>query len=258
MNIVLFYQNKRSTKLTECDFCCLVPSAQAETTPARSQRMESLGGLVSPQLAVCAPSGAALPLPSSTTSPVPSKPAAFQQRASSSIKQWLSPTQGSSGSLPHEAVIPCLLNSQSSASAAEQRAKRRLGADDCSPARCGDSAQSSRNTEICPAAKRSRVVSDVLCSIQESSGCRTEDSEQAAARRDGKENCNPTNWLSEMSQKMRNSQEGPSISRSPVLLKKHDVRTHTSTVSTDRFTFYSTFSLFSPESSERSCFCPCM
>ncbi|XP_013871175.1 denticleless protein homolog isoform X2 [Austrofundulus limnaeus] len=201
-----------------------MPSVQAETTPARSQRMESLGGLASPQLAVCAPSGAALPLPSSTTSPILSKPAGFQQRASSSIKQWLSPTQGSSGSLPHEVVVPCLLNSRSSASAAEQRFKRRLGADDGSPARCEDTAQSGRNTEICPAAKRSRVMSGVLSSLQESSDCHTEDGQQAAARRAGKENCSPTNWLSEMSQKMKNSHEGP------ILLKKHDVRTHTSPI----------------------------
>uniref|UniRef100_A0A3Q3B5H9 Denticleless E3 ubiquitin protein ligase homolog (Drosophila) n=1 Tax=Kryptolebias marmoratus TaxID=37003 RepID=A0A3Q3B5H9_KRYMA len=195
-----------------------LPSVRGETTPARSQRTESLGGLASPQPAACAPIGAALPLPSSTTSPVPSKPAGVHQRASASIVQWLSPVRRSPGSVP-----------------SEQGAKRKPGAAD--------------GTELCPAAKRGRVLFDVPCPAQESAGCPAEDGKRAASRQAGKENCSPTNWLSEMSQKMRNSQDCPSVSRSPTSFKKHDGRTHTSPVSTQlprfksKFTFYTMFSL---------------
>lgn len=215
-----------------------MPSVRAETTPARSQRTESLGGMASPLLAACAPSGAALPLPSSTTSPVLSKPTFALQRASPSIIQWLSPTHGSP---PHQELNLCSLSPPSSASAAEQQAKRRLGADDGSPAGREDTEQCDCDTKLSPAAKRSRDVSDVLCPFQERPDSDTDGSSQAASRQTGRENCSPTNWLSEMSQKMKSSQESFSIFRSPSSIKKQDGRTHASPVSTEHPRFRNKF-----------------
>lgn len=78
-------------------------SNRPEATPAKDQRAVSIGGLASPRLAACAPSMAALPLSSCTTSPVPSQQAkaASYQKTPRSIKSWLSPRQGSPSQKSH-------------------------------------------------------------------------------------------------------------------------------------------------------------
>lgn len=230
------------------DFCfCKGPSVTAETTPAKTQRTESLGGLASPQLAACAPSGAALPLPSSTTSPIPSqaaKAAAARQRTPSSIKQWLSPSRGSPGQLtpPLRRVLsPCPQSpaATSSASPTERRAKRRLETGDGASAGCGGAEQCDCVTELYPAAKRSRALSGICCPAQESrlqTDCHTEDDKQGSSRQTGKENCSPAakDWLSAMGQKMRKGQGSPSTPRSPSGSRKQEGKTPTSPVSAIR------------------------
>ncbi|XP_076612857.1 denticleless protein homolog [Chaetodon auriga] len=208
------------------------PSIRAETTPAKTQRTESLGGLASPQLAVCAPSGAALPLPSSTTSSVPSqdtKAAVVRQRTPPSIKQWLSPSRGSPAqvSLPLRPVLsPRPQSPAGSTSPSERRAKRRLETSDGATAHCKDAQPCDCITELYPAAKKSRTLSGVCCPAQESRA-QTEDDKQALLRQTGKENCSPraVDWLSMMGQKMRKGQESPSTPRSPSASKKQEGKT---------------------------------
>ncbi|KAM9339517.1 denticleless protein homolog [Symphorus nematophorus] len=211
------------------------PSVRPETTPAKNQRTESLGGLVSPQLAACAPSGAALPLPSSTTSPVPSpdaKAAAVRQRTPSSIKQWLSPSRGSPQQV-RGVLSPCPQSPASSTSPTERRAKRRLETGEGASASCEGAEQCDCVSELYPAAKRSRGLSGICCPAQESriqTDCHPEDNKQASSRQAGKENCSPraTNWLSVMGQKMRKGQGCPSSPRSPSASKKQEGKTPSS------------------------------
>ncbi|KAF3702973.1 Denticleless protein -like protein [Channa argus] len=207
-------------------------TVRAETTPAKTQRTESLGGLTSPRLAVCAPSGAALPLPSSTTSPIQSQDAnaaAVRQRTPSSIKQWLSPSQGSPGQItpPLRRVLSlCPQALKSSTSPPERRVKRRLETCDDASAVCEGAEQCDCVTEIYPVAKRSRGLSGICCPVQESqvqSECHTED-KQASSTHTGKENFSPRrmDWLSVMGQKMRKGQGSPSTPRSPSSSKKQE------------------------------------
>ncbi|XP_027139622.1 denticleless protein homolog [Larimichthys crocea] len=202
-----------------------------ETTPAKSQRTESIGGMASPQLAACAPSGAALPLPSSTTSPVPSQDAkastaAIRQRTpSSTIKQWLSPSRGSPSQASHplrRVLSPCPQSPKSGApSPTERRAKRRLETGDGASASCERAEKCDCVTELYPEAKRSRGLSaGICCSAQDSreqTDCRVEDNKQASSKQTGKENCSPRpiDWLSVMGQKMRKDQGSPRSPRSP-------------------------------------------
>lgn len=206
---------------------------KAETTPAKSQRTESHGGVASPQLAACAPSGAALPQSSSTTSPVPSKKAAVHQKTPSSIKQWLSPSPGSpsQGSPPQRQVL-CLAGNSSPT---ERRVKRRLetvvpAADSC----CGAD-QCDGVTELYPAAKRSRTLPELCCPDQENQvhDCDTEDKKQAPFRQNGKENFSPkqSDWLSAMAQNMRKGQ-GPGTPCSPSASKKMEGKAPASPVRT--------------------------
>ncbi|XP_026174449.1 denticleless protein homolog [Mastacembelus armatus] len=214
------------------------PSIRAETTPAKTQKTESLGGLTSPQLAACAPSVAALPLPSSTTSPVLSqvaKTTAARQRTPSSIKQWLSPRHESPGqvSSPLRRVLSlCPQSLGSSISPPERRAKRRLETGDSASTACEGAEQCGCVTELYPAAKRSRALSSVCCPTQESqvqTDSHTED-KQTSSRQTGKENFSPgaMNWLSVMAQKMRKGQESPSTPRSPSASKKQEGKAPTS------------------------------
>uniref|UniRef100_G3P6F7 Denticleless E3 ubiquitin n=1 Tax=Gasterosteus aculeatus aculeatus TaxID=481459 RepID=G3P6F7_GASAC len=211
------------------------PSIRAETTPAKIQRTESLGGLASPQLAACAPSGAALPLPSSTTSPVPSQEttaAAVCLRSPSSIQQWLSsPSRGSPGQvspLGRRVLSPFPQSPASGPSPTERRAKRRLETGDGASAGC-EGALCGCVTELHPAAKRSRGLSGVCCPAQGSrpqTDCHAEDNVEASARQTGKENCSPReqDWLSAMGQKMRKGQGSPGAPRSPSSCKKQEGR----------------------------------
>ncbi|KAM6915707.1 denticleless protein homolog isoform 1-T2 [Xenentodon cancila] len=211
----------------------LRPSIRAERTPAKTQRTESLGSLASPLLAVCAPSGAALPLPSSTTSPIPSKRPAGRQRTPCSIKQWLSPTQGSPSQVtppPRQVLSPCQQGPASIVSPTERRAKRRLETGSGSPADCDGAERCDCVTELHPAAKRSRALPGVCCLAQQSpvqTDCHTEDSKLGSSAQAGKENCSPggTNWLSEMGKRMRKGQRSPSSPRSPSVCKKQENKT---------------------------------
>lgn len=186
----------------------------AETTPAKTQCAQSLGGLSSPRPAACASNSASLPLPSSTSSPKPSplsSPAA-RPRTPSSIKKWLSPSHG-------------LLNNQNgTAPSSEHRAKRRLEASQRSCC-CGDEEDCRCVVELNPA-KRCRVASGLFCSED-----RQMDSEagRPSCSNEGKENCCPTarNWLSVMGQRMKNSPRttegrlpGPTTNFSPQRMKK--------------------------------------
>eukprot|EP00066_Takifugu_rubripes_P021251 XP_011610517.1 PREDICTED: denticleless protein homolog [Takifugu rubripes] len=195
---------------------------KAETTPAKSQRTESHGGVASPQLAACAPSGAALPQSSSTTSPVPSKKAAVHQKTPSSIKQWLSPSPGSpsQGSPPQRQVL-CLAGNSFPT---ERRVKRRLETVVPAADRCCGADQCDGVTDLYPAAKRSRTLPELCCPDQKSQvhvDCDTEDKKQAPFRQNGKENFSPkqSDWLSAMAQNMRKGQ-GPGTPCSPSASKK--------------------------------------
>ncbi|KAM9840606.1 denticleless protein homolog [Aulostomus maculatus] len=217
------------------------PPSRAETTPAKDQRRERLEGLVSPQLAACAPSGAALPLPSSTTSPVHSKDpqaAAVHPRTPCSIQTWLSPSHGSptQSSPPLRRILsPRPQSPVSCTSTTERRTKRRLETDDSSSAGCVASEQCDYVTELYPVAKRSRT--GVSCGAQKSQVqmyCPSEDM-LASPRRIDKENCSTrgTDWLSAMAQKKR-SQGSPRIPRSPSGTKKQEGKTPASPIHRSR------------------------
>ncbi|XP_034555914.1 denticleless protein homolog [Notolabrus celidotus] len=212
------------------------PEIKPASTPAKTQRTESLGGLASPQLAACAPSGAALPLPSITTSPLPSqdaKAAAARQRTPPSIKQWLSPSHGSPvqvSPLLRKVLNPCPQSPASSASPTERRAKRRLETGDSSPTSCESAENCDCVSELYPAAKRSRVLSGICCPAQESqvqTDCQTEENTQASPSQSEKENFSPkvVDWLSVMGQKMRKGQGSPGTPRSPSASKKQEGKT---------------------------------
>nr|XP_046228420.1 denticleless protein homolog [Scatophagus argus] len=212
------------------------PLIRAETTPAKTPRAESLCGLASPQLAACAPSGAALPLPSSTISPIPSqdvKAAVVRQRTPSSIKQWLSPSHESPDQVNHplrRVLSPCPQGPAGSTSPTERRAKRRLDTGDGASASCEHAEECDCVAELYPTAKRSRTLSGICCPAQESrvqTECQTEDDKQASSRQMGKENCSPRaiDWLSVMGQKMRKGQGSPSTPRSPSASKKQEGKT---------------------------------
>uniref|UniRef100_A0A8C7ZAF0 Denticleless E3 ubiquitin protein ligase homolog (Drosophila) n=1 Tax=Oryzias sinensis TaxID=183150 RepID=A0A8C7ZAF0_9TELE len=209
------------------------PLVRAESTPAKSQMTESFGGLTSPQLAACAPSGAALPLPSSTTSHSPSQRPFVRQRTPCSIKQWLSPTHGSPGQItPPSRRVLIPQSPVSGTSTGERRAKRRLDTSDGSPD-CEE--QCDCVTELHPVAKRSRSVPGVCCSAQDSppqTARHPSNLNQASPKPAGKENCCPQarNWLSEMGQKMRKVQ---GRLQSPSSNRKQDVQTPATSVSTE-------------------------
>ncbi|CAJ1076967.1 denticleless protein homolog [Xyrichtys novacula] len=202
------------------------PEVQPESTPAKTPRTESLCGLSSPQLAVCAPSGAALPLPSITTSPLPSqdaKAAAARQRTPSTIRQWLSPNRGSPVRVsPSIHMVPSP-RPESPASApppTERRAKRRLETEESSTTSCESAEKCTCVSELDPAAKRSRVLSEFCCPARVQTDCPAEDRERSSPRQKDKENFSPrrADWLSVMGQKMRNGQG--SSPRSPSTSKK--------------------------------------
>lgn len=196
---------------------------QTKTTPAKTQTTESLWGLSSPRPAACAPPNcAALPLPSSTSSPLPSKDTnatAARLKTPTSIQQWLSPTHASP---PHRGPVPSrVLSHQNppglSSAPSERRAKRRLETDGHSC--CETTGQCECVTEFNPAVKKSRVLSGICCTTQEEhvqTDCDADETKPGASKQTDKENRSPKtlNWLSVMSQKMRNGQGSPRTPRS--------------------------------------------
>ncbi|XP_075893705.1 denticleless protein homolog [Nelusetta ayraudi] len=193
---------------------------RAETTPAKVQRAESLDGPPSPQPATCAPSGAALPLPSSTTaSPPPSREApAPKLRTPTTIKRWLTPSPARP--IPRQVLSPCIQSAAANASPAERRAKRRLETGDGEPPAVGD--EFDGVTELDPAAKRNRGQSEICCSARTQMEQNAEDDERASGSNAGKENFSPggRDWLSAMSQKKRKGQGSSRVHKSPVASKK--------------------------------------
>ncbi|XP_028997502.1 denticleless protein homolog [Betta splendens] len=214
------------------------PSIRVETTPAKVQRTESLGGLASPQLASCAPSGAALPLPSSTTSPISPhapKAASVCRTTPSSIKQWLVPSHGSpdqNNPHPSRVLSPCSQSVLSSTSPTDRRVKRRLETSDGPSAICEEAEKCDCAAEIYPVSKKSRVVSGICCNSQEDqvqTDYHIEDKE-ASSRQTGKENLSPSqkDWLSVMGQKLKKGQGSPYAPRSPSSSKKQEGKRPTS------------------------------
>ncbi|XP_029966209.1 denticleless protein homolog [Salarias fasciatus] len=208
------------------------PPVRAECTPAKNQRKESVWGLCSPQPASCAPSGAALPLSTSTASPAPSqnaKSAAVRQRSPTSIEQWLSPVGLGSPSQdsppPRRVLSACPQDPAGSASPTERRAKRRLETGGASPPCCDRADRCGCVAELYPSTKRNRAPSGV-CGPPGDSSERT-DSEDgvkpASTTRTDKENRSPRtiNWLSVMGQKMKKGQRSP---RTPRSSRKHEVK----------------------------------
>lgn len=211
-----------------------------ETTPAKIQRTEGLGEVTSPQLAATAPCGAALPLPSSTTSPArcpDAKAAADRQKTPRSIRMWLSPSGASPSQVSpalRRILSPCSQSPASGPSTTERRAKRRLETGDAPSASCAAAAACSCVTELFPAAKKSRVPPGICCPAQASSEQteRCSEERQSPSCQAGKENCCPTvtDWLSVMGQKMR-GQGSPRSPRSPSASKRQDSKRPASPVS---------------------------
>uniref|UniRef100_A0A3Q2Q3D7 Denticleless E3 ubiquitin protein ligase homolog (Drosophila) n=1 Tax=Fundulus heteroclitus TaxID=8078 RepID=A0A3Q2Q3D7_FUNHE len=220
------------------DICNLVPTVRAATPPAKTQMMQRFAGLTSPQPAACASNSAALPLPSSTTSPDRPTPVPVHQKTPTSIKQWLSPTHGSRSRVtattpPHQEPGPRPPSPASGSSPTERRAKRKLETGESSPPPgCEDGARCECVSELSPEAKRSRVLFGVCNPPQERSAqtdCHAEGGEPVTPWQAGKENCSlrTGNWLSEIGQKMKKSHGGTSGH------KKQDGKTHTSSVSAE-------------------------
>lgn len=210
------------------------PKIKPDSTPAKTPRAENIRGLASPQLAACAPSGAALPLPSITTSPLPSQDVkAVRQRTPSTIKQWLSPSHGSPiqvSPLFRKVLNPNSQSPASTSSPTERRVKRRLETGDSSPTICESAENCDCVSELYPAAKRGRVLSGICCTAQESqvqTDGQTEGEKQASTRPSNKENFSPrvVDWLSVMGQKMRKGQGNSGSPRSPSASKKQEGKT---------------------------------
>uniref|UniRef100_A0A3Q2XID5 Denticleless E3 ubiquitin protein ligase homolog (Drosophila) n=1 Tax=Hippocampus comes TaxID=109280 RepID=A0A3Q2XID5_HIPCM len=213
-------------------------SNRPETTPAKDQRAESIGGPASPRLAACAPSMAALPLSSCTASPVPSQQAKATnyQKTPRSIKSWLSPRQGSPSQkspLQCKVLSSCSQSSVGSTSTMAPRAKRRLETANGSSDECEGAKPFDCVSELSPVSKKSRAQSGISRPTQK--GLLQTDNHieegRASSRQIGKENYCPgmTDWLSVMSQKMRGSPRSP---RSPAAAKKQAGKMPASPVST--------------------------
>ncbi|KAM9356017.1 denticleless protein homolog [Pholidichthys leucotaenia] len=220
---------------------CVAPSrssVRAETTPAKKLRTGSLGSLSSPQTAACAPTGAALPHPSSTSSPAHTKAPAVRQRTPSSIKQWLSQKHESPSHIsppPRGVLSPSSQPPASGTSPPEWRAKRRLetSSSSISSTDCEATGRCDCVTELSPDSKRARILPGFCCPAQESPAQMdfdTEENKAGSSTQTGKENCCPRtgNWLSLMGQKMKKDEESPRTSKSPKAPKKPNRRTSAS------------------------------
>ncbi|KAJ7988037.1 hypothetical protein DPEC_G00319480 [Dallia pectoralis] len=225
------------------------PLNQTECTPAKSPRFGSLGVLLSPQSAACAPSGADMPSSSSTadTSPLVALGAKTNNpKHSPSIRNWLALSPGEQVTPPLRKVLSPCSQSPVCTPTSERRAKRRLETGDNEPAGgCEGAGACDCVMELNPAAKRSRGLAGVFCLSQEppQSGTEVNDARgepdiqgQAGARPAlftwaDKENHSPrkADWLSAMSQKMRKDVGSPSRTpKSPSAFKKQDGRLPTS------------------------------
>ncbi|XP_037100704.1 denticleless protein homolog [Syngnathus acus] len=204
-------------------------SNPTEITPAKEQMVESIGGLASPCLASCAPSGAALPLSSSTTSPVHSRQAKAANYQRTSIKSWLSPSQGSPSQkspLLCKVLSPCPQSPTNCTSPLVPRAKRRLETVNGSTDECEGTKLSECVSELYPVAKRCKGQSGIARPAQGDLPHTDNhiDEGRESSIQSGKENYCPgvTDWLSAMGQKMRGNSRSP---RSPSAAKKQEGKT---------------------------------
>lgn len=241
--------------------------SKCELTPAKSPRTgtDSLGPLASPQPASCAPSGADLPLPSSTPGPLGLKaftPPRKTPSSSASIRQWLSRTPGSPAGSPADQLTPPLRKVLSpcpqsprlrhdAPSPPERRAKRRLETTTDGEACCcnGDGACACVS-ELNPTAKRGRIQgfgenrSGVTLDGEPGDGQKREE-EPSAVDLEGKQGSSShseadkennatlaTGWLTVMGRARQKGHGTPSRSpRSPSLGKRLEKRTPASPVS---------------------------
>ncbi|XP_062324303.1 denticleless protein homolog [Osmerus eperlanus] len=216
------------------------PLNQAEHTPPKNPRTENLGGLSSPQPAACAPSGAALPLPSSTSSPTQAQGAKANRphlRTPTSIRQWCSHTAPIEQASPplRQVLSPCPQSPAPGTPPSERRAKRRLETGSGDLGSCGGMRNCDCVTELYPAAKRSRPLVGVCCA-QEGPQAGTEKilegeelhmQDQKPFRQADKENSSlgVVDWLSVMGRKLKEGPGGPSSPKSPSASKRQDGRT---------------------------------
>uniref|UniRef100_A0A672HFV8 Denticleless E3 ubiquitin protein ligase homolog (Drosophila) n=1 Tax=Salarias fasciatus TaxID=181472 RepID=A0A672HFV8_SALFA len=216
------------------------PPVRAECTPAKNQRKESVWGLCSPQPASCAPSGAALPLSTSTASPAPSQNAKSPQFA----RDRRPP---SSSGCPRSAWGPHLRTAPRRAGSSA-RAPRTPPAAPLPPS-AGPNAGWRPGARRLHATERTGAAASPNCTLnQEEPGplrglrppgdsSERTDSEDgvkpASTTRTDKENRSPRtiNWLSVMGQKMKKGQRSP---RTPRSSRKHEVKSPAAAVSNIR------------------------
>ncbi|KAL4630562.1 hypothetical protein GN956_G15886 [Arapaima gigas] len=211
----------------------------SELTPTKSLRV-SLGVLMSPQAASCAPSGAELPLPSTTsTTPSPpsskTRPANSPRQPPSSIRDWIARTPGSpeAQSLRTQGTSPLKeMPSTSSQSSSQARAKRRL--ETAAEGQLDSMEDGVCDTELAPPVKRERGQGSGCHHIPEDKEHWKEGEVQmikqdemvTSSRQANKENSIPVgpDWLSVLGQKLRSGSVSPSHSKSATASKKQAQR----------------------------------
>ncbi|KAM6954089.1 denticleless protein homolog [Aplochiton taeniatus] len=218
--------------------------SQGECTPAKSPRSESLGPLASPQPAACAPSGAAMPLPSSTNSPIQvmgTKANPLRQKTPPSIKQWFAHAPGFAAKQvtppPRKVLSECPQSPADTTPLSERRAKRRLETGDNASKLCEGAGECDCVTELYPATKRSRPLPGVCCHDETHHQVESQDARVgmdlyndnlplAPSSQADKENSSlgVADWLSVMGQKLRKGHGSPRSSRSPNASKGQDGR----------------------------------
>ena len=206
-----------------------------------------MGGLSSPQPAACAPSGAALPLPSSTSSPTQAQGAKANRphlRTPTSIRQWCSRTAPIEQASPplRQVLSPCPQSPAPGTPLSERRAKRRLETGPGDLGSCGGMRNCDCVTELYPVTKKSRPLVGVCCAqegpqagtekILEGEDLHMED--QKPFRQADKENSSlgVVDWLSVMGRKLKEGPGGPSSPKSSSASKRQDGRTPPSPVGT--------------------------
>ncbi|XP_076873775.1 denticleless protein homolog [Brachyhypopomus gauderio] len=214
------------------------PFIHGELTPARISREGSVDSLASPQPGACAPNGADLPRPSSTTALV-AKPSPPHPKTPPSIRQWLTCSDQATPPLhkatpPQRKVLsPCPQSSERN-SPTERRAKRRLETGEGATPTSGCGTEDDGVTKLCPDTKRRR---DSFCPLTEeetSLGFQQGEDRLASSVQADKENSSPSkaDWLSAMSRRLKLAHGGPALSTSPNGGKRLESRTQCSSMLT--------------------------
>jgi len=216
-------------------------SLQEVRTPTKTPTTARKEGLASPQLAACAPSGANMPL-SSSTAREPKVNNALCQRTPTSIESWLARTPGSASPPLRKVLSPCPQPSgpsRASAPLSERRAKRRLDTGEgAAPGGCQGARPCGCVTELYSTAKRSRPPTGACRPAIRGKGADPHEAEPGPedhagrappTQQPGKENCSAGlgDWLSVMGERLKKGQGSP---RSPSRAKRQDGRTPASPV----------------------------